>query len=555
MLRPTQTEITTDAGERVAARTPVIVSASRATDIPACYADWFFERLRRGYVARINPFDGRRSYISFARTRAVVFWSKNPRPLLPRLAELRERGIHCYVQYTLNDYEDEGLEPHLPPLEERIDTFLRLAEYLGRGLVVWRFDPLLLTDRLGTEELLRRAERIGDSLRGAAEKLVFSFADIGIYRHVVRNLDRRGIRWREFTDGEMLQTAAGLAALNERWGYTLAACGERVAPPFVQGGQSRGGLQHLPVGELPPADAAAVEVPDDMAVDADVRETEHEFFGRTPQAVADALRPAEQLFRSEAVGEQQRIEAPDDQPPAQILRQPEEGVDPLLQRREVRLQSFVFVVVEGVLHVTVNTPFPKLREAGQQGTGIFRPEDHGARPGEGDVGPTAVEGVDPRDVAPPQPLEKPVGVAGRNVRGTARRDDHRRPGRDPLARIGRNLGLRRPEHLLRRAGGYLQPPTGILAIRPSWRPPSNEAEKKASSICTASSLVIKRAGKTITLASLWRRISEATSASQHSPARMPRCLLSVMVIPSPEPQRAIPCSSSPASMASASGCA
>ena len=180
MLRPTQTEITTDAGERVAARTPVIVSASRATDIPACYADWFFERLRRGYVARINPFDGRRSYISFARTRAVVFWSKNPRPLLPRLAELRERGIHCYVQYTLNDYEDEGLEPHLPPLEERIDTFRRLAEYLGRGLVVWRFDPLLLTDCLGTEELLRRAERIGDSQRAADEKLVFSFAAIGI---------------------------------------------------------------------------------------------------------------------------------------------------------------------------------------------------------------------------------------------------------------------------------------------------------------------------------------------------------------------------------------
>ena len=100
-------------------------------------------------------------------------------------------------------------------------------QHLGRGLVVWRFDPRLLTDRLGTEELLRRAERIGDSLRGAAEKLVFSFADIGIYRHVARNLDRRGIRWREFTDGEMLQTAAGLAALNERWGYTLAACGER----------------------------------------------------------------------------------------------------------------------------------------------------------------------------------------------------------------------------------------------------------------------------------------------------------------------------------------
>lgn len=33
--------ITTDAGERVEAVAPVVVSASRATDIPAFYAEWF----------------------------------------------------------------------------------------------------------------------------------------------------------------------------------------------------------------------------------------------------------------------------------------------------------------------------------------------------------------------------------------------------------------------------------------------------------------------------------------------------------------------------------
>ena len=81
-------EITTDSGERVKASAPVVLSASRATDIPAFYADWFFTRLKRGYAVRRNPFNGIRSYISFARVRVVVFWSKNPRPLFPYLGEL-----------------------------------------------------------------------------------------------------------------------------------------------------------------------------------------------------------------------------------------------------------------------------------------------------------------------------------------------------------------------------------------------------------------------------------------------------------------------------------
>ena len=51
----------------------------------------------------MNPFNGRPQYVSFARTRAVVFWTKNPRPILPHLAELDRRGIGYYFQFTLND--------------------------------------------------------------------------------------------------------------------------------------------------------------------------------------------------------------------------------------------------------------------------------------------------------------------------------------------------------------------------------------------------------------------------------------------------------------------
>lgn len=222
-----QVGITTDAGERVTARTPVIVSASRATDIPAFYADWFFRRLRIGHSAWTNPFDGIRHYVGYARTRMIVFWSKNPRPLLPYLDELDARGIHSYVHFTLNDYELEGFEPGVPPLDERIETFRLLARRLGPDRVVWRFDPLLLTDRIGVDELLRKIEGIGDRLRGCTKKLVFSFADLG-YRRVRSNLLRADIRCRAFDEGEMLRVAAGLAELNGRWGYALATCAERV---------------------------------------------------------------------------------------------------------------------------------------------------------------------------------------------------------------------------------------------------------------------------------------------------------------------------------------
>jgi len=129
------TTIITDHKEEVAAQVPVIISASRATDIPAFYADWFFDRLAKGYVRWRNPFNGKDSYVSFANTRFVVFWPKNPAPLIPHLRILGERGIGCYVQFTLNDYEKEGIESNVPALQHRIDTFKCLVDTLGNGSV------------------------------------------------------------------------------------------------------------------------------------------------------------------------------------------------------------------------------------------------------------------------------------------------------------------------------------------------------------------------------------------------------------------------------------
>lgn len=218
-------------GEQVKAQAPVIVSASRSTDIPGFYCDWFLHRLKIGYSAWTNPFNGVRSYVSYQNTRLIVFWSKNPRHLLDEnglLDYLQEKGINCYIQFTLNDYVDEKLERGVPSVEARIATFKALVRKLGFGKVIWRFDPLILTDKIGVEGLLRKVKNIGDQLKGYTEKLVFSFADIAAYKKVKANLERNNINYREFTEADMIQFASGLQKLNTAWGYTLATCGEKI---------------------------------------------------------------------------------------------------------------------------------------------------------------------------------------------------------------------------------------------------------------------------------------------------------------------------------------
>ncbi len=223
-------EITRDNGEKAVAMAPVIISASRSTDIPAFYCKWFFHRLDQGYCAWINPFNGRRSFVSFEKMRFIVFWSKNPKPLLKYLPVLKERNIGCCVQYALNDYEGDGLEGNVASLSDRVDTFRKLVEVLGYGSVVWRFDPLVLADSITVETLLEKIDRLGGRLRGYTGKLVFSFADIGCYRRVESNLRKNNIRYKEWDGDSMLRFARGLSELNRSrgWNYVLASCAEEI---------------------------------------------------------------------------------------------------------------------------------------------------------------------------------------------------------------------------------------------------------------------------------------------------------------------------------------
>lgn len=218
-----------DDGTIVSMQAPLIISASRSTDIPAFYADWFFYRLKKGYSAWTNPFNGVKSYISYDKVRFVVFWSKNPRPLLQYLHVLKERNIKCYVQYTLNDYEDEKLEK-VPSLANRIETFKLLVEQLGKDCVIWRFDPMILTNDISIDDLLQKIQNIGDQLKDYTKKLVFSYADIAIYKKVKRNLEANRIPFHEWSIVQMEEFADKLSAMNRDrgWNLQIATCGEKI---------------------------------------------------------------------------------------------------------------------------------------------------------------------------------------------------------------------------------------------------------------------------------------------------------------------------------------
>jgi hypothetical protein len=206
---------------------PLIVSASRSTDIPAFYGDWFMARLGAGYVRWKSPFGGNPLHVTFEKTRVFVFWSKNPAPFFPHLDMLDRLGYGYYFLFTLNDYDAERLEPGVPPLGERIDAFIRLSRRIGKGRVVWRYDPLVLCDDITVGDLLEKVRRIGDRISPFTCRMVFSFVDIEKYAKVRRNLQAAGVSGaREFTKEDVDEFCSGLSFLNQRWNLSISACAE-----------------------------------------------------------------------------------------------------------------------------------------------------------------------------------------------------------------------------------------------------------------------------------------------------------------------------------------
>ncbi len=202
----------------------MIVSASRRTDIPALYADWFFNRLAAGEVRVPNPMNPKQVRLVSLRPGDVdgfVFWSKDPARMLDRLP-LPDR-TPFYVQYTLTPY-GPGIEPGTPEVGRRVETMLRLADRIGPDRLTWRYDPVLLNPDWTPERHEEAFGQLTQALRGAVRQCVFSFLDR--YRKIEGALLRLGVS--AWTPEGMRDMAERLARIAAETGLALETCAEEI---------------------------------------------------------------------------------------------------------------------------------------------------------------------------------------------------------------------------------------------------------------------------------------------------------------------------------------
>ncbi len=203
----------------------MILSVSRRTDIPAFYTKWFLNRLQEGYVFVRNPMNYHQvSKVSLAPSviDCIVFWTKNAAPILPHIQKI-QKHYPLYFQYTLNAY-NKDVEPALPALDAKLETFCRLSDTIGKDAVIWRYDPVFVTETYTVEWHIEQFGRIAKALAGKTNTCVFSFIDI--YDKVKNNM--KNIDAHACTPEEMNVIAAAFAQIAAQCGMELRTCAEAI---------------------------------------------------------------------------------------------------------------------------------------------------------------------------------------------------------------------------------------------------------------------------------------------------------------------------------------
>lgn len=201
----------------------MIISVSRRTDIPAFYLEWFFNRVKEGFVQVKNPMNPKQIKMVSLRPEDVdcfVLWSKNPLPMVEKINLLKE--YEFYFQFTLNGYE-EDVEAGLPPLEKRIETMKKLCCKAGKERIVWRYDPILITKKYSIEFHLNMFASLAKKLEDCFDGCVISFVDK--YGKNAKSFAEKGIR--ELFYEEMTAIAEGFADVSKEYGFDINTCAEK----------------------------------------------------------------------------------------------------------------------------------------------------------------------------------------------------------------------------------------------------------------------------------------------------------------------------------------
>lgn len=203
----------------------MILSVSRRTDIPSYYAEWFYNRIKEGFVCVRNPMNPRQ--VSEIRITpdvvdCIVFWTKNPLPMMERLDELK--AYPYYFQFTLTGYGND-VEANLPDKKTMIiPMFQELSNRIGRERVIWRYDPIFFSDRYTVEYHIETFRAMAEALNGYTDKCVISFLDI--YAKIRKNME--SLSYYELEESELRSFAKEISRIAEQNHICVGSCAEKI---------------------------------------------------------------------------------------------------------------------------------------------------------------------------------------------------------------------------------------------------------------------------------------------------------------------------------------
>jgi DNA repair photolyase len=202
----------------------MILSVSRRTDIPAFYSKWFFKRIAEGYCYVRNPmYPTQVSKVKLTPDviDCIVFWSKNPQPMLKNLDKLKK--YKYYFQITITPY-GKDLEPNVPEYQKNIKAFVELSKKIGKEKVIWRYDPIILTDKYDINFHKKKFAEMVEQLAPYTNRCVISFVDL--YKKTQRNMSN--IKYVEFTTEKIREVAAEFSEISKEAGVELQTCSESI---------------------------------------------------------------------------------------------------------------------------------------------------------------------------------------------------------------------------------------------------------------------------------------------------------------------------------------
>ena len=203
----------------------MIISASRRTDIPTYYSEWFLKRIKAGYVYVRNPMNPHQvSQINLSPevVDGIVFWTKNSTPMLDRLVELN--NYMYYFQFTLNSYGVD-VEENIPNKSKVvIPAFQRLSDSIGPDRVIWRYDPIFLSKVYTVDYHIRYFEELAKRLSPYTKKCTISFLDL--YRNTEKNIAI--LAPDELSMERQTQLAKTIAEIAHSYGLRIDTCAEEI---------------------------------------------------------------------------------------------------------------------------------------------------------------------------------------------------------------------------------------------------------------------------------------------------------------------------------------